>query len=308
MMNGNLKIVKLMVMVATALAAGSIVFYPPDQGRLNDLPNRISEAAPYVLAEAQVFPPPYHEHWMQEDSPGQCQTCHQKIFDEWNGSMMSNSWRDPVWRSAFLLLARATSANGECDTPEPPDGTPKASHNPFAVKGECASTFDIGTGKYTLSRPGSLLDSFCSRCHMPTDYVDNVPLKNVTFDPHTGLESAPVDPKFNPTADNGTGLAFATLDPQYRNTESGKSGVICAVCHTYAETRDTPYHTFAQSRSSYTPAQGTAPRSDFRKDSARWRPTCPIRFPARCRARPKIPTPARCSGKTSISRRWTPRN
>src|SRR6267142_1396050 len=263
MMNGNFKVVKLMVMVATALAAGTIVFYPPDQGRLNDLPNRIPEAAPYVLAEAQAFPPPYHEHWMQEDSPGQCQTCHQKIFDEWNGSMMSNSWRDPVWRSAFLLLARATSANGECDTPEPPDGTPKASHNPFAVKGECASTFDIGTGKYTLSRPGSLLDSFCSRCHMPTDYVDNVPLKNVTFDPHTGLESAPVDPKFNPTADNGTGLAFATLDPQYRNTESGKSGVICAVCHTYAETRDTPYHTFAQSRSAYTPAQGPAPRSEL---------------------------------------------
>ena len=45
-----------------------------------------------------------------------CQTCHQKIFDEWNGSMMSNSWRDPAWRAAFLLLSRATSANGECDT------------------------------------------------------------------------------------------------------------------------------------------------------------------------------------------------
>src|SRR5258708_40166620 len=124
MMNGNFKVVKLMVMVATARGAGTIVFYPADGGRLNDLPNRIPEAAPYVLAEAQAFPPPYHEHWMQEESPGQCQTCHQKIFDEWNGSMMSNSWRDPVWRSAFLLLARATSANGECDTPQPPDGTP----------------------------------------------------------------------------------------------------------------------------------------------------------------------------------------
>ena len=84
--------------------------------------NRLPEAAPYVVAEAQVLPPPYHDHWEQEDSPGQCQTCHQKIFDEWNGSMMSNSWRDPAWRAAFLLLARSTSANGECDTPEPPDG------------------------------------------------------------------------------------------------------------------------------------------------------------------------------------------
>src|SRR5258708_15190643 len=108
---------------------------------------------------------------MKEESHGQCQTCHQKIFDEWNGSMMSNSWRDPVWRSAFLLLARATPANGECDKPQPPHGTPKASHNPFAVKGERASTFAIRTGKNTLYRPASFLDSFFSRCPMPPDYL-----------------------------------------------------------------------------------------------------------------------------------------
>jgi len=263
MINGNLRLVKLSVLVATVVAVSGLVYSPHNQSALNDIPNRIPEAAPYVLAEAKDFPPPYHEHWAQEDSPGQCQTCHQKIFDEWNGSMMSNSWRDPVWRAAFLALARATSANGECDTPEPPDGTPKAAHNPFANQGECASTFDIGTQKYKISRPGSLLDFFCSRCHMPTDYVDNIPLKNVTFDPRTKSESAPGDPNFNPTADNGTGLAFATLDSQYRNTESGKSGIICAVCHTYAETRDTPYHNFLRSDSAYTPAPGTQARSDL---------------------------------------------
>ncbi|MBZ5522530.1 MAG: Ig-like domain-containing protein [Acidobacteriia bacterium] len=263
MINGNLKIVKLSVLVVTTLAVSGIVYNPHGRNSLNDIPNRIPEAAPYVLAEAQNFPPPYHEHWAQEDSPGQCQTCHQKIFDEWNGSMMSNSWRDPVWRAAFLALARATSANGECDTPEPPDGTPRAAHNPFANRGECSSTFDIGTQKYLVSRPGSLLDFFCSRCHMPTDYVDNIPLKNVTFDSRTKRESAPGDPNFNPTADNGTGLAYATLDSQFRNTESGKSGIICAVCHTYAETRDTPYHNFLRSDSRYTPAQGTQARSDL---------------------------------------------
>src|SRR5437899_11496491 len=177
--------------------------------------------------------------------------------------MMSNSWRDPVWRAAFLLLSRATSANGECDTPEPPDGTAKATHNPFANKGECSSTFDIGTEKYTVSRSGSLLDFFCSRCHMPTDYVDNVPLKTVKLDPQTGLESAPGDPNFNPTSDNGTGVAFATLAPQYRNTDSGKSGIICAVCHTYAETRDTPFHNYVHSASAYTPATGAKPRSEL---------------------------------------------
>ena len=245
------------------LATSALVYYQPDQRKLNDIPNRLPEAAPYVVAEAQAFPPPYHDHWEQEDSPGQCQTCHQKIFDEWNGSMMSNAWRDPVWRAAFLALARATSANGECDTPEPPDGTAKATHNPFANKGECSSTFDIGTGKYKVSRPGSLLDFFCSRCHMPTDYVDNIPLKTVKLDPQTHLENAPGDPNFNPTSDNGTGIAFATLAPQYRNTDSGKSGIICAVCHTYAETRDTPFHNYVPSTSAYTPAPGAKPRSEL---------------------------------------------
>ena len=216
MINGNGKSLKLAVLLGTMLATSALVYNQPDQRKLNDIPNRLPEAAPYVLAEAQAFPPPYHDHWEQEDSPGQCQTCHQKIFDEWNGSMMSNSWRDPVWRAAFFALAKATSAHGECDTPEPPDGTAKAAHNPFANKGECSSTFDIGTGKYTVSRPGSLLDAFCSRCHMPTDYVDNVPLRTVALDPLTHLESAPVDPNFNPTSDSGTGIAFAALAAQYR--------------------------------------------------------------------------------------------
>src|SRR5262249_41764679 len=118
----NGRMLKIAVFVTSALGIGALVYRQPTQESLNDIPNRLPEAAPYVLAEAQAFPPPWHEHWEAEDSPGQCQTCHQKIFDEWNGSMMSNSWRDPVWRAAFLALARATSANGECDTPAPQIG------------------------------------------------------------------------------------------------------------------------------------------------------------------------------------------
>jgi Big-like domain-containing protein len=258
----NLKILKGATFASTALGVGLIV-YQPERSALADLPNRIPEAAPYVIAEAAAFPPPYEEHWQTQVNPGQCQNCHPKIFDEWNGSMMANAWRDPVWRAAFLLLARATSANGECDTPEPPDGTPKASHNPFAKHGQCASEFDIGTRKYTVSRPGSLLDAFCSRCHMPTNYLDNIPLRNVKVDPLTHIESARVDPNFNPTADNGTGIAYATLDSQYRNTDSGKAGIFCAICHTMGATRDTPFHNYPRSGNEYHPAVGTAPRSEL---------------------------------------------
>jgi len=255
------KLIKLGVFVATGLLVGFLAKQPEPAGV--DLPNRMPEAAPYITAEATMHPPPYEEYWKTQNHPGQCQTCHQKIFDEWNGSMMSNSWRDPVWRGAYLLLARALSTNGECDTPSPPDGTEKAHHNPFAKKGECASEFDIGTEKVTVSRPGSLLDAFCSRCHMPTNYIDNFPLRNVTVDPTNGLEMARPDMKFNPTSDNGTGIAFATLDEQFRNTESGKTGIFCAICHTFAATRDTPFHNYERGGTEYVPAIGDAARSEL---------------------------------------------
>lgn len=256
-----MKLIKLGILIVTGLLVGFLARQPEPPGV--DLPNRMPEAAPYITAEATVLPPPYEEYWKTQNHPGQCQTCHQKIFDEWNGSMMSNSWRDPVWRGAFLLLSRVVSTHGNCDTPTPPDGTAKWNPNPFAKPGECASEFDIGTERVTLSRPGSLLDAFCSRCHMPTNYLDNVPLRDIKVDQKTGLEMAPADVKFNPTSDNGTGMAFATLEEQYRNTESGKSGIFCAVCHTFAATRDTPFHNYTRSGTEYVPAVGAESRSDL---------------------------------------------
>ena len=253
-----MKVIKALTLIVAALVASAFVYRQKEPAL--DVPNRIPEAAPYITAEAQTFPPPYEEYWQTQNHPGQCASCHQRIFDEWNGSMMSNSWRDPVWRAAFLLLSRGVSTNGDCAIPEPPDHSPKAHHNPFSVPGQCASAFDLGDKKFHVSRPGSLLDAFCSRCHMPTNYIDNVPLRNVKFDAATGVENAMVDPNFNPTSDNGTGLAFATLESQLRNTESGKAGIFCAVCHSFAATRETPFHNYAKADDSYQPALGKQSR------------------------------------------------
>jgi hypothetical protein len=251
--------------VGTGLLVAGLVYRPvTDQAQL---PNRIPEAAPYVVAEAQYYPPPFEEYWLDVGNPGQCQSCHKRIFDEWNGSMMSNAWRDPIWRAAFLFSARQTSTDGHCSVPAPPDGTARARHNPFAREGGCSSEFDIGTSRHALSRPGSLVDSFCARCHMPTNYVDNVPLHRVTYDASSGLEHGQVDPNFNPVSDNGTGIAFATLDEQRRNTQSGRSGVFCAVCHTMAETRDMPFHNLPRSvapeGAEYVPALGRQSRASL---------------------------------------------
>ena len=107
--------------LALTLGLAMLVYRAPAAD--TELPNRMPEAPPYVTAEAHTFSPPFEDYWQTIDHPGQCQTCHARIFAEWNGSMMSNAWRDPVWRSAFLLSARQTSTDGECDLPSPPDRT-----------------------------------------------------------------------------------------------------------------------------------------------------------------------------------------
>src|SRR4029077_11862494 len=176
----------------------------------------------------------------------------------------------PAWRAAFLLSARQLSTSGNCDVPAPPDGTAKAHHNPFADPTACSSRFDLGDQHQVIARPGSLLDGTCSRCHMPTNYVDNVPLQNVSIDPAAGVEHGALDVDFNPTSDNGTGLAFATLDSQLRNTSSGKSGVVCMVCHSLVETRSTPYHNVAAPAAhGYAPALGSWSRAQLLRPSDR---------------------------------------
>ena len=225
-----------------------------------ELPNRIPEAAPYNTAEAAVYPPPYESSWNGTNNPGKCSGCHTGLFDQWNGSMMSNSWRDPAWRGAFLLIARLTATDGNCDTPNPPDGSTRALINPFA-NGDCTSTFDLGTQLHTTSGSGSLLDEFCSACHMPANYVDNV--TGVIIDQPSGLEHGEVDPNYDPTSDDGGSLAFATLASQYRNTEPGKRGIFCKTCHSMVESRNTPFHNYDKTGTDYVPAVGTQSRDNL---------------------------------------------
>jgi hypothetical protein len=244
---------------STFIAASVIAFRPA--AVQSELSNRLPEAAPYVMAEARSFPPPFEAYWESLNSPAQCQACHERIYQEWNGSMMANAWRDPAWRAAFLLLARQTSTHGNCDAPDPPDGSPRAELNPFARHDECASTFDAASRPLHVSHPGSLVDGFCAQCHMPSNYVDNVPLHSASTDPVTGLEDARLNPQFHPTSDANTGLAFAKLDAELRNTDSGKHGVFCAVCHAIGETRNRPFGSHVRwGPSVYKAAVGSAPR------------------------------------------------
>lgn len=228
--------------------------------RHGELPNRVPEAAPYNVDEAREHPPPYDKYFSGPGNPRVCGQCHQRIFQEWNGSMMSNSWRDPAWRAAFFLLARLTATDGNCDVPDPPDGTKRARLNPFANP-DCSSTFDIGQGAITTKGSGSLLDAFCSRCHMPANYIDAVKPSHVKRDKESGLEHGLVDSDFDPTSAGETPFAFATVEGRSKNTEAGKLGLTCSFCHTIAETRETPFHNYRASSTKYSAAVGRGTRA-----------------------------------------------
>ena len=118
-------------------------------GEEDILTNRIPEPAPYVVSEttsaggafgAPHTGVPFESLWNSTNDVGGCSGCHTGLFNQWNGAMMSNAWRDPGWRGAFLLVARLTSTDGDCDIPNPPDGTAKAQINPFGGT-NCTSTF-----------------------------------------------------------------------------------------------------------------------------------------------------------------------
>ena len=254
---------RYLLKVSLTAALSTLGMIPSAHARHGELPNRIPEPAPYVLSEATAFPPPWENKWITNNDVGACASCHPRVFGEWNGSMKANAWRDPGWRGAFLLVARATATDGNCDIPNPPDGTARSALNPFANGTTCTSTFNTGTGTVTTSGSGSLMDDFCARCHMPSNYLDQVPTANVTTDSPSGVQHGLVKSTFDPTSDNGTGIAYAAVTSLSRNTKSGQLGIFCSVCHTMGDSRHTPYRNFDKSGTEYIAANGTGSRASL---------------------------------------------
>ena len=89
------RVVSIVLWLSACLAV--LLASVPVSARHGELPNHIPEPAPYDTTEAKAFPPPYDHYFATSGNPQLCGTCHTQIFKEWNGSMMSNAWRDPGW-------------------------------------------------------------------------------------------------------------------------------------------------------------------------------------------------------------------
>ena len=194
--------------------------------------------------------------------------------------MMANAWRDPAWRGAFLLLGRMTATNGDCAIPTPPDGTPKAHLNPFA-NADCSSTFNLGAPPRRRPTRGRCWTTSVAGAICPAIMWTRSPSTPCIPIRPRGLEHGLVRSTFDPTSDNGTGVAFATVEALLRNTESGKAGIVCEVCHTYVESRHTPYHNFPKSGTRVCPGAGQGSPRDTGGSLAAGHPPRPRCDPAR---------------------------
>ena len=157
-----------------------------------------------------------------QNHPGQCQNCHQqdlrrveRLDDVELVARPGVARRLPAARARGVDQRRVRHARSR------PTARRKAQPQPVRAAPDSARRRSTSApARSRVSRPGSLLDAFCSRCHMPTNYVDNVPLaQREARRRRPGSRRALVDPKFNPTSDNGTGVAFATARravPQHR--------------------------------------------------------------------------------------------
>ncbi|MEW6305526.1 MAG: hypothetical protein AB1705_18775, partial [Verrucomicrobiota bacterium] len=113
----------------------------------------------------QIQNPPFENLWNGLNETGSCSGCHTGMYDQWNGSMMANAWRDPGWRGAFLLVARLTSTDGCKDVKDAlvngkaPDGTQAYDCSTDPVTGKVyrinpfANANDTSTFNSTWARP-----------------------------------------------------------------------------------------------------------------------------------------------------------
>lgn len=163
------------------------------------------------------------------EPPEVCAGCHAEIYRQWNGSMHSNSWTDPIYRAALNHASKATGGKV--------DKLCMGCHTPIGVlSGEATPS---GEGMSEIANRGVQ----CDVCH---NISDSTGLSNGAFVLTPKLQGRPL--KFGPFKDAQSPYHDTAYSPLHEKSE------FCAQCHnvthpfnqmpierTYDEWRDSPY-------------------------------------------------------------------
>lgn len=135
--------------------------------------------------------------------PEQCKSCHSSIYKMWNGSMHSNSWKDPLFQTAAKLASKDT--NGLTDK------FCLGCHTPVGVISGEAPPVD-GSKLSEVATTGVS----CDFCHTISDIkgVGNLP-----------AISTPGDVKWGPFDDSKSPFHEAAFSERHTSTQ------FCGLCH-----------------------------------------------------------------------------
>ncbi len=172
--------------------------------------------------------------------PGVCAGCHKDIFDQWSGSMHSQSFLDPLWRESTKLFAsQAKSDDAKLEV-----RMCIKCHNPLGFRSGTITTPD----KDFDNVPGLVKEGiFCNWCHNISE-VKSIGDADYEVSPGNGVD----DPSemLGPFHDS-----VSSFHPS-KYSQLHKMSEFCGLCHnvshaanltpiesTYDEWKNSPYHT-----------------------------------------------------------------
>jgi cytochrome c5 len=172
--------------------------------------------------------------------PDVCANCHSEIFKQWNGSMHSKAFVDPLWRAATKLFYKDVTTNDQMQE--------------MKACVECHTP--LGFRSYSITSPA---DDYSKLSYLPAQGIFCNWCHNISEVKHlgdAGYEVAPGGGEDNPSTMLGP---FKDADSPYHPTKYSElhtKADFCGLCHnvshagnhmpieqTYNEWKNSPYNT-----------------------------------------------------------------
>jgi len=172
--------------------------------------------------------------------PEVCEGCHSEQFEQWNGSMHSKAFTDPVWRAATKLFFKDAVTSGEI----------------LEMKACVKCHTPLGFRSYSISSPA---DDYTKLAELPAQGIFCNWCHNISEVKHLGDAGYDVEPGGG-DEDPSTMLGpFKDSDSPYHPTKYSElhtKSEFCGLCHdvshaanklpieqTYTEWKNSPYNT-----------------------------------------------------------------
>ena len=289
-----------LALLALIPCAGLVALAYQSEPRTGELPNRIPQAAPYDVAEARHFPPPFEEAWEGQHNPGK----------------LRHLPRQDLQRVERLddveLLARSGLARRPSSSPPARPRRPATARSPRRRTARRAPSQPVRRRRLhehfrhrrrPRRRPPA--PARCSTASAPSATCRPTTWTTCRWRrrrrPALGPGARPARSRSStPRRTPAPGSPSPPWSRASATPTPGKRGIFCAVCHTFADTREMPFRQLPQVGHSVSRRAGHASRARQLPPASQDRSPSPTR-PRPTRATPSAPAPTACRRTPSAS-------